>query len=401
MAELGSLFAQLNQAVLQNPLNQSFDFTVPGEAERPLDRVNPMLAQAAQGFGAAMGAPKDQLATSQQAVQQRQQKYRETLSKKARELGQTSLAEEIASGTGDLREQAMNVHKWEMEQLIHKRGWFARRSALKAAGVTNPDAYINATTDEIKMVIDGEKGEVKGFTNSSGNQVSLRVNDQGRVYDKNANGGVGMWRDPSEMGLSPSVQTTKVIEAGQQLAKELAKQGVTSVLDAREKALEGSRLLPNIQRSRELVNQIIAGPFANAELAIKRLGDAMGFDFPEVASTEQFIAEAGLRVAQQIKAFGSGTGLSDADREYARQIVAGEITTTRKGLERILKAYEKNVRETIGQYNTVYAPGTAKVLRAQGNEGLTYLIEPVDMGGAAADDGVPTYDPATGKWSDQ
>lgn len=76
-----------------------------------------------------------------------------------------------------------------------------------------------------------------------------------------------------------------------------------------------------------------------------------------VANTQTYMAQAGKQTAQIIKDFGAGTGLSDADREYAQRIAGGDIKVTEKALRDInrlnivasvnsIAAYNKSVEQS-------------------------------------------------------
>jgi hypothetical protein len=59
----------------------------------------------------------------------------------------------------------------------------------------------------------------------------------------------------------------------------------------------------------------------------------MGFgDADKADRTDAFIKERASEVAQVIKAFGAGTGLSDADREYAEGIAGGRVEMNEQAL---------------------------------------------------------------------
>jgi hypothetical protein len=72
-----------------------------------------------------------------------------------------------------------------------------------------------------------------------------------------------------------------------------------------------------------------AGNFLSSRLGIKLADDA-------IANTESYKAFMGKEVGQVITDFGSGTGLSDADREYAEAIAGGKIALTEKSLRLLL-----------------------------------------------------------------
>ena len=70
-----------------------------------------------------------------------------------------------------------------------------------------------------------------------------------------------------------------------------------------------------------------------------------------IANTEAYAAMMGNQVGQIIKQFGAGTGLSDADREYAEKIAGGKITLTKQSLEKIIDLNERGLRNAVRNYN--------------------------------------------------
>ena len=65
------------------------------------------------------------------------------------------------------------------------------------------------------------------------------------------------------------------------------------------------------------------------------------------------MANAGQRVAEYIVNLGAGTGLSDADREYAKLIAAADITTQQEALFNLLKIRRQAMVETVQNFNKV------------------------------------------------
>lgn len=103
-------------------------------------------------------------------------------------------------------------------------------------------------------------------------------------------------------------------------------------------------------------NGITSGKGANVLTFIASVGSSLGVLTPEqqqeLANTRTFSANSGNLVAQVIKAFGAGTGLSDADREYAKQIAAGDITIDELSLTRILDLMQRRAIDEIKTYNS-------------------------------------------------
>lgn len=109
------------------------------------------------------------------------------------------------------------------------------------------------------------------------------------------------------------------------------------------------------QQSNLLSEGVITGFGAEGLKMLAKAGSLVGALTPEqqdtLANTETFDSNAGNLVAQVIKAFGSGTGLSDADREYAKKIAGGLITLSDLSLKRILDIANRRAIDEMKQHN--------------------------------------------------
>jgi len=85
---------------------------------------------------------------------------------------------------------------------------------------------------------------------------------------------------------------------------------------------------------------IYSGILSGAQLTSARIQAAVNAASPEtldkLARTQDYIAALTGVTGQIIKQFGAGTGLSDADREFARQAAGQDISFTPQALERLL-----------------------------------------------------------------
>ena len=115
---------------------------------------------------------------------------------------------------------------------------------------------------------------------------------------------------------------------------------------------------PAIEAMKVLINntdekgELITGALANLELGAKSILNYVGLsNFTDVARTQEYLAQSVNLVGQIIKQFGSGTGLSDADREFAQQAAAGFITMDREALKRLVDIAEKLNQYKINAYN--------------------------------------------------
>jgi hypothetical protein len=106
----------------------------------------------------------------------------------------------------------------------------------------------------------------------------------------------------------------------------------------------------------DLLNEgINTGKFVNLKNETVKLASSLGFDVTDeleaVSRTEAYGKNMGNAVASIIKAFGSGTGLSDKDREYAEGIAAGDIKLTEDALRRLIDMQSQYMRLGIEKYN--------------------------------------------------
>lgn len=113
-------------------------------------------------------------------------------------------------------------------------------------------------------------------------------------------------------------------------------------------ARSASSSFSNIERLAPLVNSqaFISGTLGDTRLAISK---ALGLEGAE--ETQTFFSQMGRETAEVIKAFGAGTGLSDADRQYAEKIAGGNIDLTPGAIKRILFLRQQANRAAILRYN--------------------------------------------------
>lgn len=114
---------------------------------------------------------------------------------------------------------------------------------------------------------------------------------------------------------------------------------------------------PFVNRMEALLNKegiegVITGQLAKPELFLKAVGADLGMNFPDVATTQEYIATAGRQVGSIIRLFGAGTGLSDADRQYAERIAGGDINVPIEALRRIVRAAKEASLGQIQRYNS-------------------------------------------------
>jgi len=273
----------------------------------------------------------------------------------ATSLGMSDLATRIEGVTDkeELKDIAKEIRKTELERQPTQSPLVRKRMA-NAAGIP-PDLFdelqLGTVRDSVfNDYISGEKGDLKPYQKDNKVQF-FRVNERGRVWDQDQL----MWVEASQLNLEeapPQVQRVETVATG--MADELSKIGAKNFAEAHESARLAADALGSVNRTLPTIDNMFTGAGAELKLNISRYTRAFGVDVVDpstITDTEAYIAESGRRVAQYITNLGAGTGLSDADREYAKQVVAGNITVDATSLKRLLGVIKQNAQQTITNYS--------------------------------------------------
>ena len=129
-------------------------------------------------------------------------------------------------------------------------------------------------------------------------------------------------------------------------------------MDSKIAAQSAADVLETNKTGRNILNSgAITGTGANFLVgfnnALKQAGIDAGYA-DAAANSQAYAAAMGANVGQLIKQFGAGTGLSDADREFAMQMAGGKITLTESALRKILDINDKAANRVIDAHNKTY-----------------------------------------------
>jgi hypothetical protein len=135
-----------------------------------------------------------------------------------------------------------------------------------------------------------------------------------------------------------------------------AKANITRLEKSQEKAEATASGVTSTQDLFDQLNSksgIFTGAWANEKLKLAQIAQALGYPIaPEqITSTQTFMSLMGKQVAAGVKAFGSGTSITDADRQYVQKAVGGDIALDETSIRRILEINDKINRETIKKHN--------------------------------------------------
>ncbi len=282
--------------------------------------------------------------------------FQEQVAVAAEAAGLTDQAATARSTTDmdELRAISKDVREFQIEQLPLDNPQVIK-ARLKMAGFSPAQitAMGDLSAEEADDLLKGRTGKLEAWQNSEGKIQAVNVNDFGLVYNDQTNSYV----KASELGLvrkAPQVQ--EVVDKGQEVgARAMAEANVKSFVEFNTKAQDARDMIELIDRqTARLEGGMPTGLLAETELNLRRFGELIGLPYdPSVTNAQEFVSEAGKIVADQIKDFGSGTGLSDADREYAKLIAAADITTQQEALFNLLKIRRRAMVETVNSFNKV------------------------------------------------
>ena len=352
--DIGSLSARRRQrgmltdllSPLTDPMATSADYATAARGLMGIDQQS-ALAVAAQGRDLAIKeAETEQLNARKTALATRAD---------ALGLADVATAARSAMSASELDDIAKDIRKLQIERLPSQTP--GQRMTMAIQRGISPEEFNRAglatSTDEFfTEYLSGEKADLEAWVNNDGEVRAYRVLDSGKVRDPDS----GNFVEPSELGLTskaPLVQ--KVIDAGDQYKKALADAGAKDVIEQREKARAARERLAVIDRQlTRIEGGMPTGIMANVDVQLGKVATLIGLPYdPGVQNAETYMMEAASLVREQIKAFGSGTSITDADREYTQRMVGGDITQKAESLEEILKIFRSSAIDTINRYNSL------------------------------------------------
>lgn len=170
------------------------------------------------------------------------------------------------------------------------------------------------------------------------------------------------WQAANDIMIDPTLPLTeRIVDAkkalvvkDEEMNPELEEYLVSQLEEYDPKGLNNRFSVINDQ-VRLLGSGIISGFGAPALTTLATIGQRFGILNSEQAqtlsNTQTFDSNAGNLVAEVIKAFGAGTGLSDADREYATKIAGGLISLEELSLKKILELTQRRSIAEAKAYN--------------------------------------------------
>ena len=139
------------------------------------------------------------------------------------------------------------------------------------------------------------------------------------------------------------------------LSKSLGKALGKQIVENRQTAIKASDSIRTANEAIVLLDEgVVTGFGAEFIVNMGRAAKRLGFDVgTNVENTQAFAANQGKAVLDILGsgALGAGTGISDNDRLFAKQIAAGDITLDEKAIRRIVELNAKVSGNVIDRHN--------------------------------------------------
>lgn len=143
------------------------------------------------------------------------------------------------------------------------------------------------------------------------------------------------------------------------LTKAIGKKAGEQIVANKDLAVKASDSIRNANEAIKLLDEgVVTGFGANFIVNAGRVAKRLGFDVgTDIENTQAFAANQGKAVLDILGsgALGAGTGISDNDRLFAKQIAAGDITLDEKSIRRIIALNAKVSSNVINRHNKEFS----------------------------------------------
>lgn len=158
------------------------------------------------------------------------------------------------------------------------------------------------------------------------------------------------------------------LPAQNKFAEAFATQYAQDLSKARDVADTASDSMRTLQQAKGMLDKgMYTGSMADARLALGKLAAPLNPGIRDkVANTEAFQSVMGQQVLNIAKQLGSGTGISNADREFAAKVAGGSINLDSQTINRLIDIQERNAKNQIQRFQQRGAEAFQSVPSAQG-----------------------------------
>lgn len=215
-----------------------------------------------------------------------------------------------------------------------------------------------------------QDGEVKPFR-TEGGQVWNRAESK--------------WVSAETMGLrKPPPQVQKIENLSSTMAEKIMGEGVGRLSEGLEAAEKAGQSIVAVDRQLDLLESgsPITGYGAEFRKDIARLALQLNPDemarHAGVEDSEEYAGLAAAAIADYITNLGSGTGLSDKDLEFTKQVTAADLKGNPEAMKRLLRHMRQTSINTMNKYNKLNTSVTES-LRTEADRAAMSFFPTVDV----------------------
>lgn len=276
-----------------------------------------------------------EIQAARQAAQQ-QKKYRQSLVARANAIGAEGLVESIQNAsTEQLKELSKDLRQEEFKRIDTKR----QQGAINAVAATfglEPQDVKDLTLEEVEKMGTLAEGTDSERYVIDGNVVQLPTRG-GKVFYNN------QWSFAEDVGaLEEDPRVTQVITKAERMGSGVEDIILKDFAETYDFASGAYQQAVDNNRSLELVDQgVYTGTFANLKTeldkALSVLSGGLIDPSQTAVNTIEFVQSRAQKVLDRIKALGSGTGISNADLNFTKDMVGADISSvTEENIIRLL-----------------------------------------------------------------
>ena len=233
-------------------------------------------------------------------------------------------------------------------------------ATLLSAGVPETQVMAMLKPEDKDLVVNGQilrkgdsgYGTVADARDQYGNVGPVAQGPHGPIYGQ-ANRGTGEVKF-APAGTNVNVNTAQ--RAGEKFAGALAEKRVDMLAKSFDAAQNAGKSLQALDMSKQQLDAgIKSGSLAKIDLALGKLGETFGVQRdPTNSNTEAYMAAIAQQVAQFVKNFGAGTGISNTDLEFALRSMGGDVGTSAAALQQILQMAKVGATNVLFSHQRLY-----------------------------------------------
>lgn len=194
-----------------------------------------------------------------------------------------------------------------------------------------------------------------------------RVNEAGELVGFDVDPGYKNFALQKAASGATRVSVPITLPAQNKFAEAFATQYAGDLSKARDMAQTAQGSLQTLQQAKDMAKNMYSGFGANARLQVGRAGAMINPSIAQkVANTEGFQSVMGQQVLNIAKQLGAGTGISNADRDFAAKVAGGSIDLNENTINRLIGIQETQARRNITNFQRMGREAFQTVPSAQG-----------------------------------